>query len=157
MSSSEQRLLARRRSMSSAGGPVLSRARLAAAAFDVLPGEAVVLDSDGVVLVVNEAWRQFGRANGAGAGCGAGVDYLGVCRRSAAAGDQVAAVVAAALSAVLTGGAPEARVDYPCHAPDEQRWFRLVARPLAGQRRVLVVHDRIAVPIPASEQSPGPW
>ena len=40
--------------------------RLEVAAFDALASEAAVLDGDGVVLLVNEAWREFGRQNGAG-------------------------------------------------------------------------------------------
>ena len=119
----------------------LRRSRLALAAFDTLPSEAAVLDANGVILLVNEAWRRFGRDNGAGAGCGAGSDYLRTCRRSAASGDHVAAAVSAALAAVLSGHAPEAGLDYPCHSPEQQRWFHLSIRPLPGQHRLLVLHD----------------
>ena len=107
-------------------GPVL----LAAAAFDALPTQAVVLDADGVVVLVNEAWRASGRQAGAGPGCGVGVSYVDVCARAAARGDELAGVVEAALRAVLGGHAPRAELDYPCHTPCEQRWFHLVARPL---------------------------
>lgn len=136
---------ARRRSPATARYPELRRSRLALAAFDVLPSEAAVLDTSGVILMVNEAWRRFGRENGAGAVCGPGVDYLRTCQRSAASGDHVAAAVAAALTAVLSGHAPEAALDYPCHSPRDQRWFHLSIRPLHGQRRLLVLHD----PLPA--------
>ena len=119
------------------------RSRLAAAAFDALPSEAAVLDRDGVILVVNEAWRRFGRDNGAGSACGAGVDYLRTCQRSASAGDEVAAAVHAALTAVLDGHAPAACLDYPCHSPTERRWFRLTVRPMPDRVRILVLHDRL--------------
>jgi hypothetical protein len=124
----------------------LGRTLLAGAAFDVLPSEGAVLDSSGAVLLVNQAWRRFGRENGAGAACGVGVNYLETCDRSAASGDELAGVVSAALIAVLAGHAPEAALDYPCHSPSEQRWFRLTVRPLAGGRRVVVLHDRLLVP-----------
>ena len=126
-----------------------SRSLLASAAFDVLPSEAAVLDSGGVILLVNEAWRRFGRDNGAGAACGVGIDYLRTCDRAAASGDDVAGAVAAALTAVLAGHAPEAALDYPCHSPSEQRWFHMTVRPFAGGRRALVLHDRLLAP-------PGP-
>ena len=129
----------------------LGRSVLAGAAFDVLPGVGAVLDSSGVILLVNESWRRFGRENGAGSACGVGIDYLRTCDRAAESGDEVAAVVSAALTAVLAGHAPEAALDYPCHSPSEQRWFHLTVRPLAGGRRVLVLHDRLlAQPGPAS-------
>ena len=119
------------------------RSRLAAAAFDALPSEAAVLDRDGVILVVNEAWRRFGRENGAGSACGAGVDYLSTCQLSAATGDEVAAAVHAALTAVLDGHAPAASLNYPCHSPTERRWFRLTVRLMPDRVRVLVLHDQL--------------
>lgn len=122
----------------------MNRARLAVAAFDALPSEAVVLDGDGVLLLANEAWREFGRRNGAGAVCGPGADYLGVCARSAADGDPVAGLVGAALRAVLDGHSAGASLDYPCHSPTRRRWFHLRVRPLPGQHRVLVLHDDIS-------------
>ena len=129
----------------------LGRAALAGAAFDVLPGVGAVLDSTGVILLVNESWRRFGRENGAGAACGVGIDYLRTCDRAAESGDEVAGVVRAALTAVLAGHAPEAALDYACHSPSEQRWVHMTVRPLAGGRRALVLHDRLlAPPRPAS-------
>ena len=116
---------------------------LTVAAFDAWPSECAVLAADGMILSVNAAWRRFGDRNGAGSRCGPGVNYLAVTDRAAASGDEVAAVVAAALTAVFTGDAPTARVDYPCHSPHEQRWFRLHAQPLPGRRNVLLVHDDI--------------
>ena len=131
------------------------------AAFDVLPSEAAVLDTNGVILLVNESWRRFGRENGAGAACGAGVDYLRTCERSAASGDHVAAAVTAALTAVLSGHAAEAALDYPCHSPEQERWFHLSIRPLKGQRRLLVLHDQLPAErvqvLPAIVPSPRPF
>jgi hypothetical protein len=75
-----------------------------------------------------------------------GVNYLDTCSRAADSGDELAAVVGAALTAVLTGHAPEAALDYPCHSPSEQRWFHLTVRPLLGGRRAVVLHDRILPP-----------
>jgi hypothetical protein len=139
--------------------PPLSRSVLGGAAFDVLPTEGAVLDSSGAILLVNEAWRRFGRENGAGSACGVGVNYLTTCERAAESGDEIAAVVRAALTAVLAAHAPEAGLDYPCHSPSEQRWFHLTVRPLAGGRRVVVLHDRLQVPpahVAARECPPAP-
>lgn len=124
----------------------LSHSLLAGAAFEVLPSEGAVLDSSGRILLVNESWRRFGRENGAGAACGVGMNYLDTCSRAADSGDELAAVVAAALTAVLAGHAPEAALDYPCHSPTEQRWYHLTVRPLPGGRRAVVLHDRILPP-----------
>ncbi len=119
-------------------------ADLAVAAFEVLPSSAVVLDPTGVVVLVNDSWREFGRRNGAGPGCGVGSDYLAVCARSAARGDELAGVTEAALRSVLEGHAPRAELDYPCHTPTQQRWFHLLARPLGAGKGVLVLHEEIS-------------
>jgi diguanylate cyclase (GGDEF)-like protein len=126
--------------------------RLAAAAFDALASEAAVLDDTGVVVLVNEAWREFGRRNGAGASCGVGSDYLAVCEQAASEGDELAGVAEAAIRAVLEGHAPRAALDYPCHSPTEQRWFSLRAQPLAGHRGVLVQHDEITPRVQAADR-----
>ena len=122
---------------------VRSRLVIGAAAFDRAPSESAVIAVDGTVLAVNRAWRQFGERNGAGSTCGPGANYLQVTERAAEAGDEVAAAVLAALTAVRSGHAPRARMDYPCHGPDGPRWFRLHAEPLPGRSDLLLVHDDI--------------
>jgi len=104
------------------------------------------------VVLVNEAWREFGRQNGAGAACGVGSDYLQVCERSAADGDEIAAVVEAAIRAVLEGHAPRAALDYPCHSPTQERWFSLRAQPLISHRFVLVQHDEVTPRVQAADR-----
>lgn len=121
-----------------------SRITLIAAAFDAWPTESVILSPDGTILAANGAWRRFGEDNGAGARCGPGTNYLRVTQAAVASGDETAEVVLDSLEAVLSGSAPRARLDYPCHSPDEQRWFRLLAATLPGRREVLVVHDDIS-------------
>ena len=120
-----------------------STVALTAAAFDALPSECAVLTQDGVILAVNRAWRRFGEQNDAGARCGVGTNYLQVTDRAADTGDDVAAVASAALSSVFSGDTPRALLDYPCHSPEQERWFRLRAEPMPGRRDVIVVHTNI--------------
>ena len=46
--------------------------------LDALPAMTVVLDEAGVIVTANEAWRRFGRENGAGPAVaeGVGQDYF---------------------------------------------------------------------------------
>ncbi len=109
-----------------------------------MPSEAAVLDEAGTLVLVNQAWREFGRRNGAGSGtCGVGSNYLEACRGAAARGDPIASAAHDALHAVLHGHEDAAQLDYPCHSPTQQRWFQFRAHPLPGQHRVLVLHDDI--------------
>jgi PAS domain S-box-containing protein len=108
-----------------------------------LPDTVAVLDHTGVILAVNQAWREFAAANGGG-DIGVGDDYLGVCE-AAAATDPVAAEVAAALRDMLHGRRDSYECVYPCHTPDRQRWLSVRLRPFDGgpRRGVVMVHHDI--------------
>lgn len=85
--------------------------------------EVALLDRDGVIVWVNQAWRDFAAANGGDpARTGCGVSYLGAC---AAAGDDPAARdVAAAIRGALAGDLPSPlTIEVPCHSPAAGRWF----------------------------------
>jgi hypothetical protein len=88
------------------------------------PVETALLDADGVIIWVDEAWRAFCLANGGDpARAGIGVSYLALCD-AAAPTDRHSAAVAAAIRAALRGDLPApARVEVPCHAPDRPRFF----------------------------------
>lgn len=106
---------------------------LAAAVLDALPDATAVLDGTGTIVDVNRSWRMFAIDNGGRPeATGPGVNYLQVCTRSAAAGCQDAADVAAGLRAVLAGDTVEAELEYPCPSPAAGRWFLLRITPLAG-------------------------
>jgi anti-anti-sigma factor len=85
--------------------------------------EVALLDRDGVIAWVNQAWQAFGVANGGDpARTGLGVSYLQAC--AAAGDDPVVQEVAGAIRAALAGDLPGAlTVEVPCHSPATQRWF----------------------------------
>lgn len=109
-------------------------------ALDSLPAHLAILDAAGTILAVNQVWREFAAANGGTDEVG--TSYLDVCDR---ADDATASRFAAGIRRLLAGGADPVAVEYPCHAPDEQRWF--VARATrckdAGPARVVVEHRNI--------------
>ncbi|MFZ1429521.1 MAG: ATP-binding protein [Geminicoccaceae bacterium] len=112
--------------------------------FDAIPGNNALLDAEGRIVLVNQAWRCFAADNQLPDPLYyIGTSYLEVCDRAART-DVTAAAVAAGLRAILQGG-PEFQLTYPCHAPTEQRWFSLKARPIEvnGRPAVLVIHDNV--------------
>lgn len=116
------------------------------AILSALPASVVLLDSHGTILSVNEAWRQFGRANAA---CSTmqdvGVNYLTVCDRTLGDNADEASQAAAGIRAVLDGTANAFSFEYPCHSPEEQRWFMMTVTPLAGNSSgVVVMHQDIS-------------
>jgi signal transduction histidine kinase len=114
------------------------------AVLDSLPSHVAVLDPSGTIVATNRAWRKFQEENGGtSATCDVGCNYLTVCRCSTGGELELACRVAQGIEAVLRGEQVDFTVEYPCHAPHEQRWFLLNARPLissqTGQRRGAVV------------------
>jgi PAS domain S-box-containing protein len=100
------------------------------ALLNAMPAHIALLDERGVIVTVNAAWKRFACGNGmASPGFGVGHDYPALCD---AAGDDDAQRAAAAIRSVLRGQSPEASLEYPCHSPSEQRWFRMTATPLPG-------------------------
>ena len=85
--------------------------------------EVALLDQDGVIVSVNDAWQAFAVGNGGDpARMGPGVSYLDAC--AAAADDPAAAQVATAIRAALEDRLPGSlTVEVPCHSPYAERWF----------------------------------
>jgi anti-anti-sigma factor len=104
-------------------GMVRERTDLAVDVHADVGVEVALLDRDGVISWVNQAWRAFATANGgAPARTGAGVSYLQAC--AAAGDDPVAAEVAAAIRTALAGDLPDPlTIEIPCHSPAAERWF----------------------------------
>ena len=96
-----------------------------------LQDQVAIVDREGSILAVNEAWEGFGRENNAPVGgLGVGWNYRDVCRRAAAAGDTGAGAALAGLESVLSGARPEFLLDYRCETPTGQQWFEMVVQPL---------------------------
>ena len=126
------------------------------AVIDALTAHVALLDQFGGIVVVNEAWRQYADANGSKLpNYGVGCNYLGLLRQSVNSADdgtpagredhRIAQMVMEGISSVLSGVCPKFQIEYPCHAPHENRWFLLTVTPFApgSQARVVVSHENI--------------
>ncbi len=96
----------------------------AAAVLDALTASICVLDLDGNIVAVNDAWRRFSAANN-GSGDYVGDSYLQVCDRAAGDDRGDAQDIASAVRDVLAGRRSLMETEYPCPSADEQRWFLL--------------------------------
>jgi diguanylate cyclase (GGDEF)-like protein/PAS domain S-box-containing protein len=102
-----------------------------AAILNALPAHIALLDTQGLIISVNEAWRRFSRTNAIqGPGVGIGLNYLEICDHVRGDGSSEAHQVAEGIRSVLGGGVKSFSIEYPCHSPTEQRWFLLTVTPL---------------------------
>jgi PAS domain S-box-containing protein len=113
---------------------------LTGAANDTLPLNLAIVDAEGTVLSTNDAWQEFAESNGFEARPDTlGENYLEIAD---AADDPYAARAAAGIRAVLGGERERFELEYPCHSPDEERWFLMRATPFThdGERYGTVAH-----------------
>jgi PAS domain S-box-containing protein len=97
-----------------------------------LRSHVAVLDRNGKIIAVNEAWNKFARDNGAGDGTpiGVGANYLEVCRQAADQRSPKAAQALSGIRGVLEGTLPYAEFEYPCDSPGKPRSFLMSVTPL---------------------------
>ncbi len=103
------------------------------AVYNSLEEQIAVIDGSGCIVDVNQAWIRFGAANGLPSeqSC-MGDNYLETLFRSVNTGDHLAAGALQGISAVLEGKRESFSIEYPCHSPDEKRWFTMRIVPLSG-------------------------
>ncbi len=115
------------------------------AILDSVSAEIAVLDHHGVIRATNAPWRRFALDNGivageAAPGADVGADYLAACRnRTGLAPDEDAAKVVEGIRAVLDGRLPVFSLEYPCHSPQQERWFSMSVTPLIRDGQGAVV------------------
>jgi len=112
---------------------------LARVTLDTLPLNVAVLDQDGTILFTNRAWREFAGAGPAADRDMVGVNYFGATDTE---GDEHASAALEGLRTVIDGDQGLFTLEYPCHSPDEKRWFLMRATRLhdTDQGRVVVAH-----------------
>lgn len=111
------------------------------AILNSLSHHIAVLNDQGVILLVNDAWRQFAAENGDPQllSTGVGSNYFDVCAMSAGPDSDEAPDVLDGMRRVLRGELPSFELEYPCNSPEEERWFQLRVVPLHSQRRGMVI------------------
>ncbi len=117
--------------------------------LDSVSSHLAVLDRAGAIVVVNGSWRRFARENGVEPGQPArrtevGVNYLAVCREASGEWSEGAMAAHDGIQAVLAGRLSCFTLEYPCHSPNEQRWFAMTATPLeTGDGGAVIAHTAI--------------
>lgn len=104
--------------------------------LDSLPIEIAVIDSNGVIIGVNDAWCDFAKNNGyivneAVPKSGMGCNYINVCQQASSTepGSEISDT-SKAIKAVLAGDLPYFDLEYPCDAQNQKRWFYMTVSPM---------------------------
>jgi len=112
--------------------------------LQALPAHIAVIDRQGGIIAVNHAWAEFARNNDADGSPSVtvGANYCDVCRRASAGKDSTAARALHGIEAVLNGTSEQFTMEYPCHSPQEERWFFMTVAPLGpgGENGAVITH-----------------
>ena len=114
------------------------------AIIDSIKAHIAVIDRHGRIVMVNRDWVQFACANGDPhqQHTGPGVNYLDVLA-DALASDNSIRKAFEGIKSVLERRREFFSIEYPCHTPTADHWFRMVVCPLRHEAggAVLTHHD----------------
>ena len=120
--------------------------RFKATILDSLPAHVAVLDRDGTIISVNDAWAAYGRANGAASesAIGIGANYVAACKQGAEHGYEGARESLAIVEAACRGDRTAEHIEYRCDSPAGERWFLMSAQPLRrAEGGAVITHSDI--------------
>lgn len=137
--------------------------RFAVAAFDALMANIAILNGEGQIIAVNQAWDRFARENAAPTEArpatdseepetedsgvtnnGLGFNYLAICEATQGDDRVYAVQIAEDIREVLHGGAG-GETEYPCRLPDGMHYYmaRVSGFVQDGVRYAVVAHEDI--------------
>jgi PAS domain S-box-containing protein len=123
--------------------------------LDALSAHIAIIDREGRIIEVNDAWRDFAIQNELDERhFGVGTNYIRVCEDARGEHAEDADEAARGLRQILSGEIDRFELEYPCHGPEEKRWFALRASyfNIDHGRCAVVAHENITASRMAAEQ-----
>ncbi|HEY0768804.1 MAG TPA: PAS domain-containing protein, partial [Sphingobacteriaceae bacterium] len=107
-----------------------------ASILNALPAHIALLNKDGIIIAVNERWKDFADENRlVTPDHGLGISYFAGTQT-----DPEVQNIHEQLRAVLRGDLDGFRHEYTCHAPFKQRWFTMITQQLEHGGGAVVMH-----------------
>ncbi|MGY8914907.1 MAG: PAS domain-containing protein, partial [Flavobacteriales bacterium] len=106
-----------------------------------LSAHIAVIDKSGKILAVNKAWNDFSLDNGEPnlERTSVGSNYIKECENAISRGDTLSQKVLDGLLSVLNNELSAFKMEYPCHSPEEKRWFTFHIVPFGTASDKLVI------------------
>lgn len=109
-----------------------------------LSAHIAVIDQQGRIIAVNQAWTDFARNSRAADSpeISVGANYCDICQKAVENNDTDASLALVGIKAVQSGLQDEFTLEYPCHSPERKQWFFMTVVPfgLGGEGGVLITH-----------------
>lgn len=124
--------------------------------IDTVRNNIAVVDGDFNIVFTNKVWDEFGVANG----CLPTLDWKNVnyytpCLLSAQDGDEFCIKAIKLFDKLKKGLIREFQLEYPCHSPDEDRWFNMEVSQLTLNNDIYYVisHQNITARVALEQQA----
>ena len=99
--------------------------------INTLPANIALLDENGIIIEVNESWKKFANENNMKTeNYGIGKPYIQMSEGSLFDHTGEESIVAEGVESVLNKNKQEFVLEYACHSPQAERWFRMIVSPL---------------------------
>lgn len=119
----------------------------AKSALNALSAHIAILNAEGVIIAVNDAWRRFACENGGDENAvSEGVNYLDVLQVGDNDPDRYYTErFLTGLKSVMNNENQTFSLDYPCHSPDIERWFTVTVTRFMGKHHphIVVAHKNV--------------
>lgn len=104
-----------------------------------------VVNAKGEIVFTNNSWKQFAIANsGLKTNTDVGVNYLLLCQSVTGDDLQKAQEAAEGIQKVILRELDVFEMEYPCHSPNERRWFLMRCKPQKNHdEHVIISHINI--------------
>jgi PAS domain S-box-containing protein len=111
-----------------------------------LPANIAILDKAGTIIDVNSSWKLFADENEfIGNNYGVGTSYIDVAEKATGISEEDQLPLVVALQEMIDGIRESYSMIYPCHSPNKNRWFKLIAsrNGNAGNYGFVIMHINI--------------
>jgi PAS domain S-box-containing protein len=126
---------------------LIASEELSRSTLNGLPAHIAIIDQEGKILAVNQAWKDFARENGADPEkTNEGANYLEVSYNAKGPNSAEGTPFFHGIKAVLAGRFDKFEMEYPCHSKNRERWFigRVTRFPTSGYPRAVIAHEDIS-------------
>ena len=125
---------------SAMAGPTVARELVTQ--VPIVMDRIALIDSRGIIVAVNNNWMALAEETGAALNrVGPGVNYLEVCRQASGSSAADAREALSGIRAVLKEKVQSFTMDYACHTPVGQAYFRMLVTPISYRdARVAIAH-----------------
>ncbi|MEX0660823.1 MAG: PAS domain S-box protein [Balneolaceae bacterium] len=109
--------------------------------LNAFPGEVAIIDYDGIILSVNDAWAEDQNKNNHF--CRGGVDenYFDYCRETIKTGSDYALKLFLGIRNLLDGERPHFEMTYPFYSGMKKSWYRVEVNPYKEQGAILLFEE----------------